>query len=193
MPAMHTVLPSDVNLDETAGDASVLERIAAGLKRPTVRGTLVAIHEYLAASLRMAEPASWDHPSRRRWTSVEMLRSEAWGCSAHAQVACHLARVCGVAAILVKSLNVVWIEKENQGNGRGAGHVYVEVLSDGKPALWDAQGGRLYENYDPAAAITPNGCHYIYEKGGPDILVLSHHGPQWEAETKRLFPRPRKL
>ncbi len=193
MPETRTVLPSDVNLDETAGDAAVLERIAAGLKRPAARDTLAAIHRYLATNLRMVEHASYTHPIRGRRTSVEILGSEAWGCSAHAQVACHLARACGIPAILVKSLDVVWVETKNRGDGYADGHVYVEVLSDGKPALWDVQGGRLYENYDPAAAKTPNGYHYIYEKGGPDVLVLSHHGPQWEAETKRLFPRPRKL
>jgi transglutaminase-like putative cysteine protease len=193
MPETHTVLPSDVNLDETAGDRSVLEGIAAGLKRPTVRDTLAAIHEYLKVNLKKVKDPTYGHPSRGRKSSVEMLRSQAWGCSAHAQVACHLARACGIPAILVKALNVAWVEKENQGDGLGAGHVYVEVLINGKPALWDPEGGYLYEGYDPMAAITPNGSHYIYEKGDPDVLVLSHHGPQWEEETRRLFPRPRKV
>jgi transglutaminase-like putative cysteine protease len=186
------VLPSDVNLDETAGDRSVLEGIAAGLKRPTVRDTLAAIHEYLEAKPKKVKNPTYGHPSRGRKSSVEMLRSEAWGCSAHAQVACHLARACGIPAILVKSLKVSWVDFENQGDGLGAGHVYVEVLNNGKPALWEPEGGSLYESYDPTAAITPNGSHYIYEKGSPDALVLSHHGPQWEEETKRLFPRARR-
>ncbi|MGE0454276.1 MAG: transglutaminase domain-containing protein [Vicinamibacteria bacterium] len=192
MPETRTVLPSDVDLDESAGDVSVLKRTAAELKRPTVRDTLAAIHQYLGTNLKKVKNPSYGHPSRGRRTSVEMLRTEAWGCSAHAQVACHLARACGVPAILVKSLNLAWVEKENQGDGLGAGHVYVEVLINGNPALWEPEGGYLDEPYDPAATITPNGYHYIYEKGGPDVLVLSHHGPQWEEETQRLFPQPRK-
>jgi hypothetical protein len=193
MPETRTVLPSDVNLDETAGDRSVLEGIAAGLKRPTVRDTLAAIHQHLGTNLKMVECASYTHPIRGRRTSVEILGSEAWSCSAHAQVACHFARACAIPAILVKSLDVAWVDWKNQGDGYGQGHVYVEVLKDGKPALWDAQGGRLHENYDPAAATTPDGTRYIYEKGGPDVLVLSHHGREWEEETRRLFPRARKL
>lgn len=33
------------------------------------------------------------------------------------------------------------------------------------------------------------GVTMIYDKGGPNELVLSHDGPEWELETKRLFPR----
>jgi transglutaminase-like putative cysteine protease len=187
-----TVLPSDVNLDETSGERSVIEDIAARLKRPTVRETLDAIHHYLKTNLKMVKDPTYGHASRGRRTSVQMLRSEAWGCSAHAQVACHLARACGIPAILVKSLAVEWLDWNNQGDGRGAGHVFVEVLNDGRPALWDAEGGYLHENYDPTAATAPDGMHVLYEKGGPDRLVLSHHGPRWEQETKQLFPRARK-
>jgi hypothetical protein len=186
---MVSVLASDVGLDPTAGDPSVIRGIAAGLKRPTVKETLKAIHQYLADKLKMVEPAAWDSPSRGRKTSVEILREGAWGCSAHAQVACHLVRACGIPAILVKSMSVDWISRKNRGDGRGEGHVYIEVLSDGSPALWDAQGGGLHDDYDPNAELAPNGVHRIYEKGSPQDLVLSHHGEQWEEETKRLFPK----
>jgi len=192
MSGTTVVLPSDVNLDATAGDVSKIESITTGLKRPALRGTLDAIHRYLAVNLRMVERAGYSHPSRGRKTSVEILQSEAWGCSAHAQVACHLARACGIPAILVKSLDVDWIERKNRGDGYGDGHVYVEVLNNGRPALWDAQGGMLFEDYDPTAATTPDGTRHIYEKGGPDRVVLSHHGKEWEEETRRMFPAPRR-
>jgi len=121
-----------------------------------------------------------------------MQRGEVWGCSAHAQVACHLAQACEIPAILVKTLNHDWITRENAGDGRGSGHVYVEVIVDRVPALWDAQGGTLFEDYDPTATITPDGYRRsIYDKGSPDSVVLSHHGVQWEEETKRLFPSAR--
>jgi hypothetical protein len=186
---MVVVVWSDVNLDPMVGDPSVITGMADGLKRPTAKETLDAIHQYLADNLKMVEPATWDHPSRGRKTSVEILREGAWGCSAHAQVACHLARACGIPAILVKSLNLEWINRKNRGDGHGEGHVYVEVLREGRPALWDAQGGRLFDKYDPNAAVTPDGLRRIYEKGGPDRLVLSHHGKEWEEETGRLFPK----
>jgi len=186
---MLTVCPSDLDLDEMAGDPSVIRSAAAGLNRPTVGGTLKAIHQYLGANLQMVEPATWGSPSRGRKTSVQILREGAWGCSAQAQVACHLARACGIAAILVKSMSVDWMSRKNRGDGHGEGHVYVEVLKDGRPALWDAQGGVLHENYDPNSELTPNGVHRIYEKGSPESLVLSHHGRVWEDETKRLFPK----
>lgn len=186
---MVSVLVSDIDLDPTAGDPSVIHDIAAGLRRPTVKETLKAIHRYLAEKLKMVEPAAWDSPSRGRKTSVAILREGAWGCSAHAQVACHLARACGIPAILVKSMSVDWVNRKNQGDGHGEGHVYVEVLNEGSPALWDAQGGSLHDDYDPNVELTPTGVHRIYEKGSPRDLVLSHHGEQWEEETKRLFPK----
>lgn len=115
-----------------------------------------------------------------------LARSIAWGCSAHAQVALHLARSCGIPAILVKSLDWRWLEHDNQSDGRGTGHVYVEVIVDGKVRLWDAQGGVLHTNYDPECSEFEN--RLIYEKGSPEELVLAHHGPEWEAETARRFP-----
>lgn len=183
--------PADVALDITAGDAATIRDTAVSLKRPTPEETLAAIHGYLKASLKMIEPATWNHLARGRKTSVEILREGAWGCSAHAQVACHLARACGIPAILVKTVNVDWIENGNQGDGRGAGHVFVEVLIGDSVALWDAQGGRLHvAEYDPRSDQFRD--KLIYEKGAPDALTLSHHGPAWEAETRQRFPTARR-
>lgn len=188
---MVAVSSSDVNLDETAGDPSVIRGIAAALKRATIEETLKAIHQHLVSNLRMVDPAAWDSPSRGRKTSVAILREGAWGCSAHAQVACHLARACGIPAILVKAMDVDWITRNNHGDGHGRGHVYVEMLDDSGPALWDAQGGVLHRDYDPESGLTPDGTRRIYDKGSPERVVLSHHGPQWEDEIRRLFPARR--
>jgi hypothetical protein len=187
---MVRVGPSDAVLDATAGDAAVIRAIAVLLKRTTPEATLTAIHQHLKTSLNMIEPATWNHPARGCRTSVEILREGAWGCSAHAQVACHLARACGIPAILVKTLNVDWIEKGNREDGRGEGHVFVEVLIGNTIGLWDAQGGRLHvAAYDPHSNRFGN--QLIYDKGGPGELILSHHGPVWEAETKQRFPTRR--
>ena len=188
---MQHVLPSDTNLDPTAGERSVIANVAAQLKRDSPNETLSAIHTYLDRSVKVIDPASWDHALRCRRTSVQILQEGAWGCSAHAQVACHLARACGIPAILAKALDVDWIERDNQGDGRGRGHVYVEVLCGGRPLLWDAQGGSLVEGYDLDSGLVPAiPRRLVYDKGGPDAIVLSHHGTEWEDETRRLFPAP---
>lgn len=185
---MRVVTPSDTVLDQTAGDVEQLKRIATTLRQGRNDDTLKAISEHLRSICVPDKEAFWDSSLRDRRVSSDMLApGSAWGCSAHAQVACHLARACGIPAILVKSLNVRWIDIDNSGDGRGHGHVWVEVLLHGKACLWDAQSGRLYEDYDPQSDRIED--KRIYETGGPNELVLSHHGSEWEAETRRLFPR----
>jgi len=112
-----------------------------------------------------------------------LLQLEAWGCSAHAQIAGHLARACGIPAILVKTLDLKWIEHDNRGDGRASGHVYVEVLVDGKPLLWNAQGGRLHRHYDPRSFSVTEGRQVIYDKGGPDLTRSS--SPTTERNGRR--------
>ena len=186
---MRCVEPPDIDLDATAGDPFFIRGVAANLKRESVEDTLDAIHGHLRDTLKIE--SAWKHRSRRRLTSQQMLlHLEAWGCSAHAQIACHLARACGIPAILVKTLDLKWIEHDNQGDGRGSGHVYVEILAEGRPALWDAQGGRLQRRYAPDSMFVAVGQRVIYDKGGPDTVVLSHHGEEWEEQTRRLFPGP---
>lgn len=184
---MRRVLPSDTNLDATAGDVAQIRGIAHALRRSTPEETLAAIHQYLS-SLSTTD-AGWNSPNREPRTSTDMLEHQvAWGCSAHAQVACHLARACGIPAILVKTLNLDWIQEKNQGDGRGEGHVYLEVLVDDKAMLWDAQAGNVCRDYDPTQTHVVE-RRYIYDKGGPDEIILSHHGPKWEAETRCRFPQ----
>jgi transglutaminase-like putative cysteine protease len=191
---MKSLQPTDVDLGTTAGDPATIRALADRLRRQSARETLDAIQRHLRTYLYKPQSASWNHPLRRRLTSVEMLRQGAWGCSAHAQVACHLARACGIPAILAKAMKLEWIASGNRGDGRGAGHVYVEVLLEGeRPALWEPEGGRVVERYDPVEELvpeelTPDGRQKIYGKGDPDHVVLSHHGTVWEEETKRLFP-----
>jgi len=186
---MRSVGPADTSLDPTAADPSVIQERATRLKRDTPEQTLQAIYLHLKSELTIA--TAWNDPIRRRINSSDMLlQKRAWGCSAHAQVACHLARACGIPAILVKALDLDWIETKNRGDGKASGHVYVEVLIDGKPCLWDAQGGTLHRDYDPSGTITPGGQKRIYDKGSPEAIVLSHHGVVWEQETRRLYPAP---
>jgi hypothetical protein len=186
---MRSVRADDVHLDRTAGDPTAIQRVAAEVKKGTPEETLKAIQDRLAVSLHTNAREDWNSPNRGHWTSSQMLaRGVAWGCSAYAQVACHVARACGIPGILVKALNRKWIEKENMGDGRANGHVYVEVLINGRPCLWDAQGGRLHTNYNPQSDSIED--KRIYDKGGPDEIILSHHGPEWEEETKRRFPAP---
>ena len=184
----RAVCPSDTTLDGTVGDHAAIRELARRLGRETDSETLMAIHEHLDADLQVIRPARWSHPTRGKLTSTQIMSMGAWGCSAHAQVACHLARAAGIPAILVKTMNKTWLSSENQGDGRGHGHVYVEVLVDERVCLWDAEEGRLHRDYSPSSTEIEN--RLIYEKGDAGEIILSHHGTEWEEETKRLFPRP---
>ena len=121
-------------------------------------------------------------------------RPQPAGCPAFgvraAALACHLARAAGIPAILVKSLLRDEIAKHD-GTGRIDGHVWVEVLLDGKPALWNTQAeGGIHTEYDPHATVFVEGKkeYIVYQKGDPDELSLSHHGDrQWEAENRSLW------
>ena len=181
--------PIDIELDETAGDVDALRRLAASLKRGSPEETLKAVHERV---WKVRSEDAWTSPYRRRMTSSEMLESPCvWGCSAYSQMACHLARACGIPAMLVKSLNCDWIEQGNRNGGRADGHVYVEVLIDGAVYLGDAaETGEHKKDYTPQTREVQSnrGPRLIYDKGGPNEVILSHHGTDWEAEVMRRFP-----
>jgi hypothetical protein len=175
-------------LDPTAGDASIVRREAEDFRRETPEETLRAIDQRLR---RLQDgDLRYTSPDRGPRTTRDMLeRNVVWGCSARAQVACHLARACGICAILAKSLDESWLKYENKGDGLANGHVYVEVLLNGQTRLWNPGSG-VVNGYVPTEPVIEEGRRRIYDKGGPDEVVLSHHGPQWEEETKRLFPSP---
>ena len=174
---MRVVCDTDIELDDTAGDEAAIREIADALVGSSPTEILAAIHERLR-SLDVTD-TSYSSLRRGRHTSSEMLaKNFAWGCSAHAQIACHLARARGIPSILVKTIDKIWLSTKNDGSGRASGHVYVEVLLGDKPALWDAQGGVLHSTYDPAQRDIEN--RLIYDKGAPDSVVLSHHGTVWE-------------
>jgi hypothetical protein len=63
-----------------------------------------------------------------------------------------------------------WIRafRETGETGNFAGHVFLEVHVDGRWKLVDAQGMRIWDEYDPADPELPGGLH-AYEKG------IDHH------------------
>src|ERR1051325_182357 len=186
---MRTVSPADIRLGVTAGDQGQTRHIASTLRRATPEETLGAISSRLQSITIPSNEAYYSSPLRGRRKSTEMLTPRSsWGCSSHAQVACHLARACNIPAILVKSLDLGWISSARVDAKMASGHVFVEVLLDGRPVLWDPQaiGGRLHKDYNSETTVIEG--KRIYDKGDPDELTLSHHGPEWEAETARLFP-----
>ena len=173
-------------LDRTAGNAETVTNEAITWNRGTPEGTLRAIDE----RVRRLEDGnlSYTSPDRGYRTTSDMLaRNVVWGCSARAQVACHLARASGVPCILAKAVDETWIQR-NLGDGLAEGHVYVEVLINGQPHLWDPGYG-MVSDYVPGSVMVQGGLRRIYDKGGPDEVVLSHHGSEWEEETRRLFPK----
>src|SRR5688572_24114590 len=97
----------DAALDSTAGDVHVIQQLAGKLKRDSPERTRAAITNQLRSIC--VPRAFWNSHLQGERKSSEMLAPErAWGCSAHAQIACHLARACEIPAILVKSLNSDW-------------------------------------------------------------------------------------
>ena len=189
-PSVRPVVASDTAIDSTAGDVAALEREARTCERQDRVRTLRAIDQRLD-SVKDFDDLRFSSMDRRPRTSSEMLAlNRAWGCSAIAQVACHLARALGVPAILVKSMNKSWITRKT-GDGYGRGHVFVEVLIDGQRHLWSPRYG-LVPGYEPGDLTVddrdPEGPRLIYDTGAPDELVLSHQGSHWEDETKRQFP-----
>ena len=189
-PSVRSVIDSDRALDLTAGDvAAVVTEARACLRQDSI-GTLRAIDQRLS-TIKDFDDLRFASPDRRVRTSSEMLAlNKAWGCSAIAQVACHLARATGVPCILVKSMNKSWIARKT-GDGYGRGHVFVEVLIDGQRHLWSPRYG-LVPGYRAGDLTVDDGDsegpRLIYDTGAPGELVLSHEGPRWEAETKYRFP-----
>lgn len=186
-PSVRRVTETDTSLDTTAGVVAVIEREAKACERQDRFGTLRAIDQRLGA-IKDFDDLGWESMDRRPRTSSDMLAlNRAWGCSAIAQVACHLARALRVPSILVKSMNKSWIARKT-GDGYGRGHVFVEVLIDGQRDLWSPKYG-LVPGYQPGDLTVDDGDtegpRLIYDTGAPDELVLSHQGSHWEAETKR--------
>lgn len=188
-PSVRAVSGDDLALDVTAGDAAAVELEARRCVRTTRDDTIRAIDGRLAFLKDF--DLGWMSPDRRLRSTSEMLAlNKAWGCSAIAQIACHLARAGGIPAILVKSMDDSWLANKTA-DGRGAGHVFVEILADGNRRLWSPKYGFINSHICGAVSVDdgdPRGPRRIYDTGHPCELVLSHHGPHWEEETKRLFP-----
>jgi hypothetical protein len=176
----RSVTRNDVGLDETAGDR---ETIAREVERWTGRAAadmLTAVSERVR-QLTLDPNPTYDSLHRGRRPSSDLLlgRALVWGCSAQAQVACHLVRASGIPAILAKSLEANWMMNPIT-DGTADGHVYLEILIDDVAQLWCPSSNRLLD-----VAQNPDG-RVVYDKGGPDEVILSHHGSTWEAETREL-------
>src|ERR1044072_8088632 len=91
--AKRLVATNDLCLDDTAGDvAHIKGEAATWAGRPTLE-ILNEISKRVG-SLRLDDPAYYESPHRGARKSSDLLEGNAltWGCSAQAQVACHLAR-----------------------------------------------------------------------------------------------------
>jgi hypothetical protein len=188
MVRIRQVSDRDIALGPSAGNIAAVMTAAEGFKCAEPENTLRAIDQRIRA-FREGD-LHYSSPDRGLRTTSEMLeRNVIWGCSAAAQIACHLSRACGIPSILVKSIEEGWINFRNKGNGEADGHVYVEVLVNGGPCLWDPGSG-LVVGYRPgdSSVQSRKGPRRICDTGDPDEVVLSHHGRQWEEEIKRLFP-----
>lgn len=177
----RSVAQTDVDLDETAGDVSIIKgEVAAWAGRPALEA-LKQISQRIK-TLSPDDPATYDSPHRGPRNSSDLLEQKArtWGCSAQAQVACHLARASGIPAILVKAVDLHWVNNPTADPRQFTGHVYLEVLIDGSSKFWDPGRNQFFDQ-----STNPDG-RVVYDKGDPNAIVLSHHGTVWEDEAKDL-------
>jgi hypothetical protein len=170
-------------IPERDGDAALVKKLAAPLKAPDARRTFVNIHAFLAGVPRVPE-RGWD-PDHRDFD--QLVRGfDHRNCAAHALVFANLARACGIPAVYVKSSRHDWIRGfvATGETGSFAGHVWLEVFVDGKWRLVDAQGMRIFDDYDPADPELPGGL-LAYEKGWDHFaMVHSTRRDAFKAEAQ---------
>jgi hypothetical protein len=144
------------------GDAALIRKLAAPLREKDAENTFRNIHAFIARVPHV--PEGWENEHRDFGRLMQGFDHS--GCASHALLFANLARACGIPAVYVKSSRHDWIRGfvAKGETGSFAGHVFLEVLVDGKWKLLDAQGMRIWDEYDPADPELPGGL-LAYEKG----------------------------
>jgi hypothetical protein len=179
-PAAQLEVPAKV------GDVARIKAIGAQLKRPDPYQTLGSIGRWMRRNLRN------DSRAAHQWRTFEQMQKDGtYGSSSdHAMFFGVLARACGIPTVWVKTMDVDWILDFRAGAASTyEGHDFLEVFIDGAWRLLDAEGGLLYERYDPRSRLLP-GPRFAYDKGGdPYDLVLSSRWDDWKQQTDEFFSR----
>ncbi len=101
--------------------------------------TVFEILEWLHKNLKLVSGAEFKREYFRKRTADEIIQSGvATGCTDYALVFCALARAKGIVTIYVEVLDADWVEHPDYDDIRG--HVFCEVVIDGKTYVVDPQG-----------------------------------------------------
>ncbi len=149
-------------IPERDGDVALIRKLAAPLEEKDAENTLRNIHAFLARVPHV--PEGWENEHRDFGRLMKGFDHD--GCASHALLFASLSRACGIPSVYVKSSRHDWIRGfvAKGETGSFAGHVFLEILVDGKWKLLDAQGMRIWDEYDPADPELPGGL-LAYEKG----------------------------
>jgi hypothetical protein len=158
-------------IPKSAGDADVIRGIAADLKAETPERTLRRIHGFIADGVPDVPDPGWS-PDHRNFDSL-VTGFDHHGCASHGLLFANLARACGIPVVYIKSTRHSWIREFVATGRRGSfsGHVFLEVFVKGKWRLLDAQGMRIWDDYDPADPELPGGL-LVYEKGWDHVAMV---------------------
>jgi hypothetical protein len=159
-----------LKMPDRDGEASLIKKLAAPLKDKDAEQVFRNIHAYVARLPQVFE--GWE-PDHRDFGTL-LAGFDHRNCAAHALVFASLVRGCGIPAVYVKSSRHEWIAKYVATGETGSfdGHVFLEVFVGDKWRLLDAQGMRIWDEYDPADPELPGGL-LAYEKG-PEHFGMVH-------------------
>lgn len=161
-----------LEIPKSAGDAAHVRKLAGPLKAPDAEQTLRRIHAFIADRVPHVPYGVWEADAHDFDELVQGFDHR--GCASHALVFCNLARACGLPAVYVKSSSHEWIRKyvATGETGNFAGHVFLEVYLKGKWKLLDAQGMRIWDDYDGANPELPGG--FLASEKGWDHYAMVH-------------------
>jgi hypothetical protein len=177
-PTAHLALGAKVGAGQRT--RGIARQLAAKGKTP--RGALRQIVRWVGRNVR-------DDPAKRgswRTTDQIVVDGTAGEDADRAYLMGVLARAAGIPTVWVKTLSVAWLQDVKRGvptKGGPRGRVFLEVYLEGAWRLLDPVSARLYERYDVARRLLPEG-YLAYDRGtDPYAMVLPNRGDAWQRQT----------
>jgi len=160
-----------LTIGKKTGNAAAIKKLAAPLKAEDLEQTLRNICAFVAAVPHLPQ-RTWLPDHQDFGTLVEGFDQK--DCARHGLLFGSLVRASGIPTVYVKSMRHDWIRKfvATGETGGFSGHVFLEVHIGGKWKLVDAQGMRIWDEYDPDDPELPGGL-LAYEKG-TDYFAMVH-------------------
>lgn len=140
--------------DEQTRRTDLVVELAALVNENRDRSTIREIYNLIQARVQGDRPRGF---SIFESTAHGILSTGiATGCTDFALAFAALARAKGIAAVIVDSAQVEWIERGARLN-QVSGHFFVEVQLGGEWYLVDSTSGEMYISYDRENWVLPNG------------------------------------